>query len=169
MLSDEQGILDSVRERLMRILPDIAAAVFHSADNQWTWTLQVSSAGGLARYLYWGSGQWWVTQVHSAGGNPAISVVEPISSASDETRAVDRGVVIALAAVGSSALDRITGSAANYQLEDDDQQSALVAFGAALNALENIQDDESGDAETRSLARTLRGEWLITRLDDLGG
>ncbi|WP_431220184.1 hypothetical protein [Leifsonia xyli] len=157
MLSDERGILDSVRAGLVRILPDIEAAVLHSADDQWAWALQVSSAGGLPRYLYWASSQWWVTQVHASSGQPAVSVVEPISSASDESQAVDRGVVVAIAAAGSSALDRIDSSSAMFEPDHKGQQSALVTFGAALNALENIQGGKAGDAETRSLAQTLRG------------
>lgn len=169
MLSDERGILNSVRAELVRILPDIEAAIVHSADDQWAWALLISSTGGLPRYLYWGSSQWWVTHVYAPGGQVAVSVVEPISYASDEDQAVDRGVVVALAAAGSSALDRIDRSSAVFEAGNQGQQSALETFGAVLNALENIYDDKSGDPELRSLAQTLRGEWLITRLDDLGG
>src|SRR4051794_22930646 len=158
MFIDEHDILDSVRVRLVGILPDIEAVVLHSADTQWAWTLRVSSIGSLPRYLYWGSSQWWATQFHAPDGQPPVSVVEPIASAPDENQAVERGVIIALAAVGSSALDRIDRASGVFHGDDPSGQSALVTFGATLSALENIQDGKVGDPESRSLARTLRGE-----------
>ncbi|WP_434316045.1 hypothetical protein [Leifsonia sp. P73] len=169
MLIDERRILDTVRAQVLDLVPGIRATVLRSADKQWAWMLQVSASGSLPRHLYWGSSQWWATQFHAFGGLPPVSVVEPIASATDEKQAVDRGVVVALAAAGSSALDGVNHISGESDRDNSRDRSALVTFGAALNALEKIQDSGAADAETRSLARALRGEWLITRLDDLQG
>ena len=167
MLADERAILESVRDKVLRILSGVELTVIHSSESPWTWSLRVTMDGGYPRQLFWGSNQWSATMRFLSVSGAPTTILEPIAAATEEEAAVDLGTVIACAAAGSVALDIVAFARASGPA---DTVPALEVFGAALAILEAMQRSDSLlDAPTRALASTLRAEWLVGRLDDLLG
>jgi hypothetical protein len=166
VLADERSILDSVRQRVVRILGDVEFTVNRSTEDPWTWSLRIALEDGYPRQLFWGANQWSATMRFRSETGEEVNVLEPIAAATSEAAAVDLGTVIACAAAGSVAVDLV---AAGRALPEGNP-AALHVFGSALAALETMQRPDSPlDATTRALASTLRTEWLIGRLDELMG